>query len=130
MHSKNNIFDDIYTRLLGLGIQSQVELAKLLGITSTSVWTAKKNNRFPKKWISIIAKKYNVTPEWLLGTAPTVVIDPEKIELLKKINDLYEKYSTLQDKYVAQQEKYMELWEQMSQLKSEGALLQTKKSRA
>lgn len=68
MGSKNNNFDIIYNRLLGLGIRSQSQLADLLGISSASVWKAKKENRFPKKWISILCQAYTVTPEWLLGT--------------------------------------------------------------
>lgn len=67
MDNKNKIFDEIFNRLLGLGIQSQKELASVLDVSSTSIWNAKKENRFPKKWVSILSQLYNKSPEWILG---------------------------------------------------------------
>lgn len=67
MASEKNTFDKIFNRLLGLGIQSQKDLADILGISSASVWKAKKEGRFPIKWVSILCQKYNKPPEWILG---------------------------------------------------------------
>ena len=67
MANENKVFDEIYNRLLGLGIQSQTELARLLGVSNAAVGKAKQRNSFPDRWVSVISTRYGVTPEWILG---------------------------------------------------------------
>ena len=67
MAKGNSVFDKIFNRLLGLGIQTQKDLAHILGISSASVWKARRENRFPKKWVSILCQFYDKSPEWILG---------------------------------------------------------------
>jgi len=67
MKNRNNVFNEIFTRLLGLGIQSQKDLADKLKVSTSSVNGAKKRGSFPKKWISILCQLYGKSPEWLLG---------------------------------------------------------------
>ena len=90
MAKKNNIFDQIFNRLLGLGIQSQKDLAGILGISSTSIWNAKKENRFPKKWVSILSRIYNKSPEWILGKQEVPPIQIETGLIKSLIGDVVE----------------------------------------
>lgn len=99
MRSEFNVFDQAFNRLLELGIQSQTELASILGISSASVWNAKNENRFPKKWVSILCRIYDISPERLLGNKPqdggpdlSLQLAEKKIKTLtKRINILEEK---------------------------------------
>ena len=84
MAQKNNIFDEVFNRLLGLGIQSQKGLAGILGISSATVWKAKNENRFPKKWVSILCQIYNKSPGWFFGEQDAALPQLE-ISLVKSL---------------------------------------------
>ncbi|MCK4784638.1 MAG: hypothetical protein KAV87_12870 [Desulfobacteraceae bacterium] len=80
MTPKNNKFDEIFNRLLSLGIKTQKELGELLGLNPTTINGARKRGTFPKKWVSILCQLYDVTPEWILGIqteVPRREISPE-----------------------------------------------------
>jgi len=101
-------FDGPFIRLLGLGLESQKQLASIVGVSQAVVSHAKKENRFPEKWVSKLCRRFDVTPEWLLWKEPKVSIhdlfkliteDRKKISALETgIHFLHQRVEDLEDK--------------------------------
>ncbi|WP_417913705.1 helix-turn-helix domain-containing protein [Candidatus Electronema sp. JM] len=60
-------FSEIWERVrISTEIDSLTKLAKLLGITQPSVSDRKSKGVFPIEWAYVIARKYNLSLDWLL----------------------------------------------------------------
>ena len=65
-----NEFEQFYTRICNaLGIRSQQELARMLGVnrspTKQRNAQAKQRNAVPEKWILRLTREYGLDPSWL-----------------------------------------------------------------
>lgn len=59
-------YNDFFERLSKtLRIQTQQELASLLGVNRSAITQAKKRNAVPERWILKIARDYGLQPQWL-----------------------------------------------------------------
>ncbi len=59
-------FDPFFRRVAhALGIDSQQQLAVLLGVNRSAVTQAKRRDAVPDKWMHILARDYGLRPEWL-----------------------------------------------------------------
>lgn len=67
MGNKNSEFDKVFFRLRELGINTQRELAKKLGITPGGVNSAKRRGVFPKNWAVKLSKLLGESIDWILG---------------------------------------------------------------
>jgi hypothetical protein len=60
-------FSEIWERVrISTDIDSLTKLAKLLGITQPSVSDRKSKGIFPVEWAYVVARKYNLSLDWLL----------------------------------------------------------------
>ncbi len=80
-----NAFDVQMERIkLITGKRTQVELAAFLGIRQSAVSDAKRREKIPSDWLSILMRAKNVHPEWILtGNGPCFVslpTEPERYE--------------------------------------------------
>ena len=64
---KTNNFLEIFKRLQTVGINTQQELAKSVGITQSAVADAKRRGNFPNGWAVAIAKQHGVSLDFLLS---------------------------------------------------------------
>jgi len=85
MNSKTNYFDDVFFRLLGLGIRNQRELADILTLSQGTISDAKKRGVFPKKWVSILSQLYDKSPEWILGIEEESSLVQMEVSLVKSL---------------------------------------------
>jgi len=53
-----------------IGATKDIELARALGVSASSVFGAKKRQSIPTDWIIEIANKYNVSSDWLIHGHP------------------------------------------------------------
>lgn len=61
-------FSNFFQQVCGaLGISSQQELAKVLGVNRSAITQAKQRNTVPDKWLHILARDYALDPSWLAG---------------------------------------------------------------
>lgn len=59
-------FEAFYQRVANAaGIESQMELAALLGVSRSAITQAKKRNAVPEKWILKLARDFGYSPLWL-----------------------------------------------------------------
>ena len=80
-------FKDAFNRIrLETEIQNQEQLATFLGIKQASVSGAKKRGQFPRGWAEKVAKRYNLSYEWIMeGTEPKQIMstaDQEEINII------------------------------------------------
>ncbi len=69
-----NEFEKFYDRVChALGIRSQQELARMLGVNRSAITQAKQRDAVPDKWILRLTREYGLDPAWLeqgdVGTA-------------------------------------------------------------
>ncbi|MFH1152307.1 MAG: S24 family peptidase [Pseudomonadota bacterium] len=69
---KNSV-DTLIERLLDVtGINSQIELAKVLDINRSGITHARKKNQIPDKWVMKLYRTFGLSPQWIetgLGNA-------------------------------------------------------------
>ncbi len=59
-------FENFYQRVChALGIHSQQELARMLGVNRSAITQAKQRNAVPDKWILKLTREYGLDPAWL-----------------------------------------------------------------
>ncbi|GAB7081786.1 LexA family transcriptional regulator [Megalodesulfovibrio paquesii] len=60
-----------------LGLTSQQDLARALGINRSAITQAKLRNIVPESWVAILSRKHNLSPQWLsLGHGPPSLSAP------------------------------------------------------
>lgn len=67
MAKKNSEFMQVLFRLQELGIQNQLQLSQVLGISPGGVSDAKKRGNFPKGWAVKLSVHYGRSVDWILG---------------------------------------------------------------
>jgi phage repressor protein C with HTH and peptisase S24 domain len=72
MNANGPSFQEFYDRLASAGlIESQSGLAALLGVDRSAVTQAKRRDQIPEKWLSVLARKRDLSLAWLAtGTLP------------------------------------------------------------
>ena len=79
MPTKNKDFDEVFSRLKGIGIKTQQQIADIVGITQSAVADAKKRGSFPKAWAVDIGKACTRSIDWILtGSSPELAHKPGK----------------------------------------------------
>lgn len=59
-------FEAFYQRISkAVGVESQTELARLLGVNRSAVTQAKNRNTVPAKWVWYVSREYGLNPDWL-----------------------------------------------------------------
>lgn len=59
-------FTAVYERLRqAVGISSQIELARALGVNRSAITQAKVRDAVPQKWILLLARRFSLSPDWL-----------------------------------------------------------------
>lgn len=86
MESKIKDFVEVFNRLESLGITTQQDLGKSLGITQSAVSDAKKRGRFPRRWAEKLGKKFNKSLDFLLSG-----IHKEPVREPSSMAELYER---------------------------------------
>ncbi len=62
----DNQVDALIKRIAGAtGIDSQIDLAKALGINRSGITHARNNNKIPEKWILRLYKEFGLNPKWI-----------------------------------------------------------------
>ncbi|MCP3898445.1 MAG: helix-turn-helix transcriptional regulator [Desulfobacteraceae bacterium] len=62
----DNQVDELIKRISGAtGIDSQIDLAKALGINRSGITHARNNNKIPEKWILRLYKEFGLNPKWV-----------------------------------------------------------------
>ncbi|MFW5488303.1 MAG: LexA family transcriptional regulator [Desulfovibrio sp.] len=60
------IFDEFYSRIRkATGLQTQQELAALLGVNRSAITQAKKRGAVPERWILKVSRDMGLSPDWL-----------------------------------------------------------------
>ena len=66
MNGERNLFDEQMARITQvIGAHTQVGLARLLGISKSSVSDAKRRGIIPVKWLDTLQHLKNVNPDWI-----------------------------------------------------------------
>ena len=70
-------FDAFFRRVVqATGIESQQELARLLGVNRSAVTQAKQKNAVPDKWLLALVRLFGLSPDWLAeGTGPRRLVN-------------------------------------------------------
>lgn len=113
---KTNNFLEVFKRLKPLGIVTQQQLAKALGITQSAIADAKRRGSFPNGWAVDLSKTYNIDLNDLLkggkelskGEGKVIFNAEEEID-----EDMY------RTKFEKAQEKIISLMEEVVFLKDE-----------
>lgn len=59
-------FRDFFERLTNVtDIQSQMDLARALGLNRSAITQAKNRDAVPQKWVLTLARRYTLSPDWL-----------------------------------------------------------------
>ena len=107
---KTNNYLEIFERLKPLGITTQQQLAKALGITQSAVADAKRRGSFPKGWAVDISQAYNISLNALLQGG-------EELPSHSINNTGKEEEEMWKDKYILQMELNQKLQTEISELK-------------
>ena len=113
---KTNNFSEIFERLKPLGIVTQQQLAKALGITQSAIADAKKRGSFPKGWAVDISQAYNISLKDLLKVGKELSKGEDKVILNAEEEIEDDMYRT---KFEKAQEKIISLMEEVVFLKDE-----------
>lgn len=113
---KTNNFSEIFNRLKPLGIVTQQQLAKALGITQSAIADAKRRGSFPKGWAVDISQTYNIDLNDLLKGGKELSKGEDKVLLNAEEEVDEDMYRT---KFEKAQEKIISLMEEVSLLKDE-----------
>ena len=113
---KTNNFSEIFNRLKPLGIVTQQQLAKALGITQSAIADAKRRGSFPKGWAVDISQAYNIDLNDLLKGGKELSKGEDKVILNAEEEVDEDMYRT---KFEKAQEKIISLMEEVSLLKDE-----------
>ena len=113
---KTNNFLEIFKRLKPLGIVTQQQLAKALGITQSAIADAKRRGSFPKGWAVDISQTYNIDLNDLLKGGKELSKGEDKVILNAEEEIDEDMYRT---KFEKAQEKIISLMEEVSLLKDE-----------
>jgi hypothetical protein len=113
---KTNNFSEIFERLKPLGIVTQQQLAKALGITQSAIADAKRRGSFPKGWAVDISQAYNISLKDLLKVGKELSKGEDKVILNAEEEIEDDMYRT---KFEKAQEKIISLMEEVVFLKDE-----------
>lgn len=126
MRNKNNLFDEVFLRLMGLRISTQTELAQIVGATQSSVSDAKRRGSFPKKWVVTLSNLYDKTPEWILGTETTpfsILQEENKDEIIRLMKLIIKLEEDVKEKEKFWREKIQKTEDTLSSLQDENSML-------
>ena len=120
-YMKTDKFSEAFKRLEPLGIKTQQQLAKALGITQSAVADAKRRGSFPKGWAVDLSQAYGVSVDDILVGGGKEIISSN---VGKTVNEEEQMYRL---KFEEAQVKIIELQDEIARLQKNIIESQTQK---